>query len=82
MPRPSPASKEQAAMTITGRGRPGTDAEPDRRPVTGAARRGTLPRMAGFWLVAVVLFLLLFVSGAASPQLATTAAERLRFGQS
>jgi hypothetical protein len=38
--------------------------------------------MAGFWLVAVVLFLLLFVSGAASPQLATTAAERLRFGQS
>jgi hypothetical protein len=67
MPRPSPASKEQAAMTVTGRGRLGTDAEPDRRPVTGAARRGALPRTAGFWLVAGVLFLLLFVSGAASP---------------
>jgi len=42
-----------------------------RRPVTraapGPARRGALPRTAGFWLVAGVLFLLLFVSGAASP---------------
>jgi MFS family permease len=67
MPRPSPARKEQAAMTVTGRGRTGTDAEPDRWPVTEAARRGALPRTAGFWLVAGVLFLLLFVSGAASP---------------
>src|SRR5580704_17830712 len=67
MPRPSPARKEQAAMTVTGRGRTGTDAESDRRPVTGAARRAALPRAAGFWLVAGVLFLLLFVSGAASP---------------
>jgi hypothetical protein len=32
-----------------------------------AARRGTPRRTAGFWLVAGVLFLLLFVSGAASP---------------
>ncbi len=71
MPRPSPAVKKQAAMTAPGadpgRGRAGTDAERDRRPVTGAARRGALPRAAGFWLVAAVLFLLLFVSGAASP---------------
>ncbi|MFZ0189715.1 MAG: MFS transporter, partial [Streptosporangiaceae bacterium] len=51
----------------TGRRRAGTHAEPDRRPVTRAARRGALPRVAGFWLVAGVLFLLLFVSGAASP---------------
>ncbi len=71
MPRPSPARKDQAAMTgpgvDTGRGRAGTEAKPDRRPVTGVARRGALPRTAGFWLVAGVLFLLLFVSGAASP---------------
>jgi Major Facilitator Superfamily len=71
MPRPSPARKEQTAMTVpgvgAGRGRAGTDAEPGRRPVTGGARRGALPRAAGFWLVAGVLFLLLFVSGAASP---------------
>jgi len=65
------ALKKQAAMVVpgadTGRGRAGTDAEPDRRPVTRAARSGALPRAAGFWLVAGVLFLLLFVSGAASP---------------
>jgi MFS family permease len=71
MPRPSPARKDQAAMTgpgvDTGRGRAGTEPKPDRRPVTGVARRGALPRTAGFWLVAGVLFLLLFVSGAASP---------------
>jgi MFS family permease len=71
MPRPSPARKDQAAMIVpgvdTGRVRAGTDAKPDRPPVTGAARWGTLPRAAGFWLVAGVLFLLLFVSGAASP---------------
>jgi MFS family permease len=71
MPRPSPAHKEQAATTVpgadTGRRRAGSHTEPDRRPVTGAARRGALPRVAGFWLVAGVLFLLLFVSGAASP---------------
>jgi len=52
-------------------GRAGTDAEPGRRPVSGAARgyarQAALPRAAGFWLVAGVLFLLLFVSGAASP---------------
>jgi hypothetical protein len=43
----------------------------DRRPVTpaggGHARGLALPRAAGFWLVAGVLFLLLFASGAASP---------------
>ena len=43
----------------------------DRRPVTtaggGHARGLALPRAAGFWLVAGVLFLLLFASAAASP---------------
>jgi hypothetical protein len=71
MPRPSPARKEQTAMSVPGvgdgGGRAGTDGESGRRPVTGGARRGALPRAAGFWLVAGVLFLLLFVSGAASP---------------
>jgi hypothetical protein len=52
---------------FAGRWRAETEAEPDRRPVTRVARRGALPRTAGFWLVAGVLFLLLFVSGAASP---------------
>jgi pimeloyl-ACP methyl ester carboxylesterase len=42
-------------------------AEPDRRPATSAAGPGARPRAAGFWLVAGMLFLLLFVSGAASP---------------
>jgi hypothetical protein len=71
MLRTSPALKRQAAMPVagadTGRGRAGTDAEPDRRPVArtarGHARRGALSRAARFWLVAGVLFLLLFVSG-------------------
>jgi MFS family permease len=75
MPQESPTSKEQLALTVpdarAGREGAGSDAEPDRRPVTraarGHARRGALPRSAGFWLVAGVLFLLLFVSGAASP---------------
>jgi hypothetical protein len=43
----------------------------ERRPVTtaggGHARGLALPRAAGFWLVAGVLFLLLFASAAASP---------------
>jgi len=51
--------------------RAGTDAEPGRRPVSGAARgyarQAALPRATAFWLVAGVLFLLLFASGAASP---------------
>ena len=51
--------------------RVGTDAEPGRRPVSGAARgyarQAALPRATAFWLVAGVLFLLLFVSGAPSP---------------
>jgi MFS family permease len=51
--------------------RAGTDAEPGRRPVSGAARgyarHAALPRATAFWLVAGALFLLLFASGAASP---------------
>jgi hypothetical protein len=71
MSQESPAREKQAGMTIpaadTGRRRAGTDAIPDRPPLTGAGRRAALPRAAAFWLVAGVLFLLLFVSGAASP---------------
>ena len=74
MPRPSPVRKGQAALAVrgadTGRGRAGTARG---RPPAGhrgcpeKAARVALPRAAGFWLVAGVLFLLLFVSGAASP---------------
>ena len=54
-------------------GRKGTggDRGLGRRPGSAAAKapagRATLPRPAGFWLVAGVLFLLLFASAAASP---------------
>jgi len=55
----------------TGRQRAGIEAAPGRRPGTRAARRpdgrAALPRAEGFWLVAGVLFLLLFASAAASP---------------
>jgi hypothetical protein len=55
----------------TGRERAGNDADPDRRPVTGAAgvngQRAALSRRAAFWLVAGVLFLLFFAAGAPSP---------------
>jgi hypothetical protein len=75
MPCESPALKKQALVTVpggdTGRKRAGTDPGPGRRPGSGAARapagRAALPRAAGFWLVAGVLFLLLFASAAASP---------------
>ena len=57
--------------TSTGRERGGSGAEPDLRPVAGAARgnarRPALPRAAAFWLVAGVLFLLFFAAAAASP---------------
>jgi hypothetical protein len=54
----------------TGRERAGSDADPDRRPVTGAAGengRAALPRGAAFWLVAWMLFLLFFAAAAPSP---------------
>jgi len=57
--------------TSTGRERGGSGAEPDLRPVAGAARgnarRPALPRAAAFWLVAGVLFLLFFAAAAPSP---------------
>jgi MFS family permease len=57
--------------TSTGREHAESGAEPDRRHATRVARRNAqrpaLPRAAGFWLVAGVLFLLLFASAAASP---------------
>src|SRR5258708_29229189 len=67
--------KKGPAMTVprtnTGRERAGSEAEPDRRPVTAAAgghaRRAALPRRAGFWLAAGILFLLLFGAAAPSP---------------
>ena len=73
MPCESPALKKQALVTVpgadTGRKRAGTEPGPGRRPGSGAASTGraALPRAAGFWLVAGVLFLLLFASAAASP---------------
>src|SRR5260370_21216955 len=75
MPCESPTLNKQLAITVPGaradcKGA-GSDPGPGRRPGSGAARapagRAALPRAAGFWLVAGVLFLLLFVSGAASP---------------
>ena len=75
MPKESPTLKEQLAITVpdarAGRRGAGSDPGPGRRPGRGAARapagRVALPRAAGFWLVAGVLFLLLFASAAASP---------------
>ena len=75
MPQESPTPEEQLALTVpdarAGRKGAGSDPGPGRRPGSGAARapagRAALPRAAGFWLVAGVLFLLLFASGAASP---------------
>ncbi len=76
MTQDSPDHEEQAAMaatrTGTGRGRAGSDAGSGRRPATRAAgknarRAAPLRGAAAFWLVAGVLFLLLFVSGAPSP---------------
>ena len=58
--------------------RAGTDAEPGRRvseAARGYAGRPTLPLKAGFWLVAGVLFLLLFASAAASPLYSVYQAE-------
>ena len=74
MPQESPTLKEQLAITVpdarAGKGA-GSDPGPGRRPGSGAASapagRAALPRAAGFWLVAGVLFLLLFASAAASP---------------
>jgi hypothetical protein len=75
MPYESPTPNEQLAITVpdarAGRKGAGSDPEPGRRPGSGAAkghaRRAALPRAAGFWLVAVVLFLLLLAVVAASP---------------
>src|SRR5260370_40606638 len=75
MPQDSPILKEQLAITVpaarSGRKGAGKDLGPGRWPGSGDARghsrRAVLPRAAGFWLVAGVLFLLLFVSGAAAP---------------
>ena len=76
-PRPqgSPTFKEQPAITVpgarAGREAAGRDPGPIRRPGGGAAKvpagRAALPRAAGFWLVAGVLFLMLVASAAASP---------------
>jgi hypothetical protein len=82
MPCESPTSnKEQLAITVPGAGRKGAgrDPGPGRRPGSGAAGapagRAALPRAAGFWLVAGVLFLLLLAVVAASPLYAVYQAE-------
>ena len=75
MPQESPTFKEQLAITVpgarAGREGAGRDPGPVRRPGGGAAKvpagRAALPRAAGFWLVAGVLFLMLVASAAASP---------------
>jgi MFS family permease len=75
MPQESPTRKGPLAVTVpdarAGRKGAGRDPGPGRRPGSGTARaparRAALPRPAGFWLVAGVLFLLLFSSAAASP---------------
>ena len=65
--------------TNTSRGHSGGDTASDhRRAISaagGRARRVVLPRMAGFWLLAGVLFLLLFASAAASPLYSVYQAE-------
>ena len=56
--------------TNAGRGRAGCNAEPDHLHVTRAARgneRAVLPRVAAFWLMGGVLFLLFFAAAAPSP---------------
>ena len=71
-----------ASMTVPGtktsRGHSGGSAESDNRQViravSGHARR-VLPRAGGFWLLAGVLFLLLFASAAASPLYSVYQAE-------
>jgi hypothetical protein len=71
----SPALKEQLAITVPAtradRKGAGSDPGPGQRPGNGDgrghARRAVMSRAAGFWLVAGVLFLLLFASAAASP---------------
>jgi hypothetical protein len=83
MPQESPTAKEQLALAVSdarvGSKGPGSDPGPGRRPGSGAAGapagRAALPRAAGFWLVAAVLFLLLFASGAASPLYAVYQAQ-------
>jgi MFS family permease len=83
MPEESPTPEQQLALTVpgarAGRKGAGSDPGPGRRPGGGAARvpagRAALPRAAGFWLVAGVLFLLLFASGAASPLYAVYQAQ-------
>jgi MFS family permease len=75
VPEESPPLKEQLAITVPeargGRKGAGRDPGPGRRAGRAAAKapagRAVLPRAAGFWLVAGVLFLLLFASAAASP---------------
>jgi hypothetical protein len=75
MPQESPTFKEQLAITLpdarAGSKGAGSDPGPGLRPDSGAAKapagRAALPRAAGFWLVAGVLFLMLVASAAASP---------------
>jgi hypothetical protein len=83
MPQESPNLEEQLAIAVpdarADRKEAGGDRGPGRPAGSGAAKasagRGMLPRAAGFWLVAGVLFLLLFASAAASPLYSVYQAE-------
>jgi hypothetical protein len=83
MPQESPNLEEQLAIAVpdarADRKEAGGDRRPGRPAGSGAAKasagRGMLPRAAGFWLVAGVLFLLLFASAAASPLYSVYQAE-------
>jgi hypothetical protein len=83
MPQESPNLEEQLAIAVpdarADRKEAGGDRRPGRPTGSGAAKasagRGMLPRAAGFWLVAGVLFLLLFASAAASPLYSVYQAE-------
>ncbi len=57
MPQESPVRSDQLVITVPG----------DSKGAGSGPGNGKLPRAAGFWLVAGVLFLLLFASAAASP---------------
>ena len=83
MPQESPNLEEQLAIAVpdarADRKEAGGGRRPGRPAGSGAAKasagRGMLPRAAGFWLVAGVLFLLLFASAAASPLYSVYQAE-------
>ena len=78
-PTTGPPAREVSTAAASDATATPSSGAPTRRPGSGAARapagRAALPRAAGFWLVAVVLFLLLLPVVAASPLYAVYQAE-------